>query len=177
VVAPIYTSRATTPSLDSGIWELSKLDSSSQLQKLSIPKVPRSQRDSERRAFLQSIPKFQNIARKTRDKATEYSDKMCNYWSVEYLCGHRKFLAGSNCYRLFDQLQRINDPSERSQHMLPFDIPPECLPSRGNIQNGYLNQYCCVECMNNGRYAATRYGAREARYGPGSDRIGVGWRH
>jgi len=101
---------------------------------------------------------------------------MCNYWSMEPLCGHRSLLAASNCYLLYDQLQRINDPTELSRHGLPFDMPHECLPSRRNIRRKYVNDYCSFECRNNGMYGGSRCGTRDARYGPGSERVGVGWR-
>ncbi|TVY47090.1 hypothetical protein LOCC1_G002479 [Lachnellula occidentalis] len=89
---------------------------------------------------------------------------MCNYWSIEPLCGHRTLFAGSNCYLLFDQLQRITDPTERARPGLPFEVPRQCLPHRANTTRRNTALY------------APRCGTRDARYGPGSERIGVGWR-
>jgi hypothetical protein len=84
-------------------------------------------------------------------------------------------MAGANCYRLYEQLQRINDPAEFARPVIPFQIPRECLPNRRNVQLAYTHEYCSVECRNNGVYGE-RYGTSDARYGPGSQRIGVGWR-
>jgi hypothetical protein len=102
---------------------------------------------------------------------------MCQYWRVETLCGHSTLLAGPSCYLIYEQFQRINDPAEQGRHDLPFEIPNQCLPSRGNIRRGYVNNYCSWECRNNGFYAERRCGTHDARYGPGSERIGVGWRY
>lgn len=102
--------------------------------------------------------------------------KMCNYWSVESPCGHRTLLAGSNCYLIYAQLQRINDPTQQGQHGLPFEIPPGCMPNRRNVQHRYTGEFCSFECRNNALYGE-RCGTRDARYGPGSERIGVGWRY
>lgn len=101
---------------------------------------------------------------------------MCNYWRMESICGHYTLFFGSSCYLIYDQLQRINDPAERAQPGLPFQIPQRCLPNRQNIIRRYLNDYCSFECRNNGVYADGRCGTTGARYGPGSNRIGVGWR-
>jgi hypothetical protein len=102
---------------------------------------------------------------------------MCYYWSIEFLCGHGTLLAGPNCYIIYDQLQRINDPAERARPGLPFEIPPGCLPNRWNIQRRNVNDSCSWECRNNSLFSDRRCGTRDARYGPGSERIGVGWRY
>jgi hypothetical protein len=102
---------------------------------------------------------------------------MCNYWLLEYLCGHKVLLAGSNCYLIYEQLQRINNPIEHIGPGLPFDIPLECLPNTWNIQRRNVNAFCNWECRNNSPWGGRRCGARDARYGPGSERMGVGWRN
>ncbi|PQE33499.1 hypothetical protein CJF32_00003357 [Rutstroemia sp. NJR-2017a WRK4] len=102
---------------------------------------------------------------------------MCNYWSIEPLCGHRSLYAGSNCYLIYAQLARINDPREAARPGVPFDMPNSCLPNRWNVRPKYVNEYCSFECRNNARHAERRCGERDARYGPGSERIGVGWRY
>ncbi|KAH8672695.1 hypothetical protein BGZ60DRAFT_405395 [Tricladium varicosporioides] len=103
---------------------------------------------------------------------------MCNYHLLHPLCGHTTLLAGSNCYAIFAQLQRINDPSECSAHHLPFQLPDQCLPGRWNTRRRYVNDYCSWECRNNGVLVGEggRCGEVGARYGPGSERLGVGWR-
>jgi hypothetical protein len=90
---------------------------------------------------------------------------MCQYYSVELLCGHRKLMAGSNCYLIFDQLQRINDPVERARHPLPFEIPAHCMPNQWNIRRRYVQDYCGWECRNNVLYTDRRCGEPGARYG------------
>jgi hypothetical protein len=102
---------------------------------------------------------------------------MCQYWRIESLCGHSTLMAGPSCYLIYEQLQRINDPAERAQYDVPFEIPEQCLPNRRNIRRRYVNDYCSWECRNNGLYAERRCGTNDARYGPGSERIGVGWRY
>ncbi|KAE9372276.1 hypothetical protein N431DRAFT_439390 [Stipitochalara longipes BDJ] len=86
-------------------------------------------------------------------------------------------MAGPSCYLIYEQLQRINNPDERAAYDLPFEIPDQCLPSRQNVRRRYVNDYCSWECRNNGLYADRRRGTHDARYGPGSERIGVGWRY
>ncbi len=83
-------------------------------------------------------------------------------------------MAGPSCYRIYEQLQRINDPGQHNGEGVPFEMPEECLPNRENIRRRYVEGYCGVECMNNGVHAGRRYGEPEAMYGPGSERIGVG---
>ncbi|KAG0648674.1 hypothetical protein D0Z07_4833 [Hyphodiscus hymeniophilus] len=100
---------------------------------------------------------------------------MCQYYSISPLCGHRTLMAGPSCYLIYGQLQRINDPRE-SRHSLPFEVPEQCMPNRRNIFIRYVQDYCSWECRNNGLYAE-RCGAPGARFGPGSERIGVGWRY
>lgn len=42
-----------------------------------------------------------------------------------------------------------------------------------------MENHCSAECMNNGEgvyVGYRRYGERDARYGAGSERLGVGWR-
>ena len=39
-----------------------------------------------------------------------------------------------------------------------------------------MNDYCSYECRNNSLQADRRYGAKDAKFGPGNERIGVGWR-
>ncbi|KAF8854686.1 hypothetical protein BDZ45DRAFT_805610 [Acephala macrosclerotiorum] len=112
----------------------------------------------------------------TKTLKTNLAHRMCNFWLVESPCGHRRLMAGSNCYRVYEQLQRINDPAEFHRPGVPFRIPPECLPNRRNVQRTYTNEYCSYECRNNGHHGE-RCGMRDARYGPGSERIGVGWRY
>jgi hypothetical protein len=88
-------------------------------------------------------------------------------------------MAGSSCYIIYAQLQRINDSAElaRSSH-LPFDMPPQCDPRRHNISLIYGNGYCSIECRNNGTLGGMgRCGEMDASYGPGNERIGVGWRY
>ncbi|PQE15604.1 hypothetical protein CJF30_00006013 [Rutstroemia sp. NJR-2017a BBW] len=102
---------------------------------------------------------------------------MCNYWSIEPLCGHRSLYAGSNCYLIYAQLARINDPREAARPGVPFHMPNSCLPNRWNVRPKHVNEYCSFECRNNARHAERRCGERDARYGPGSERIGVGWRY
>ena len=102
---------------------------------------------------------------------------MCNYWLLERLCGHRVLLAGSSCNLIYEQLQRINDPAEQARLSLPFDIPPGCLPNPWNIQRRNVNEFCSWECRNNSPWGGRRCGTRDASYGPGSERIGVGWRN
>ncbi|KUJ21976.1 uncharacterized protein LY89DRAFT_681328 [Mollisia scopiformis] len=85
-------------------------------------------------------------------------------------------MAGANCYRIYDQLQRINDPAEFTRPGVPFQIPRECLPNRRNVQLTYTHEYCSFECRNNSLYGE-RCGTSDAQYGPGSERIGVGWRY
>ncbi|EPE25971.1 hypothetical protein GLAREA_01883 [Glarea lozoyensis ATCC 20868] len=114
---------------------------------------------------------------------------MCKYYLTTPLCGHTTLLAGPSCYALFAQLQRINNPVERARPGLPFDVPPACLPNPWNINVLYTGDYCCVECRNNGSVGWVEErrgfgeggqrgwcGERDARFGPGSERIGVGWR-
>ncbi|KAL2075542.1 hypothetical protein VTL71DRAFT_485 [Oculimacula yallundae] len=105
-----------------------------------------------------------------------FQNKMCNYLSLESPCGHRTLLAGSNCYLIYAQLQRINNPAYHSHVSLPFDIPPGCMPNRRNVQRRSTAEFCGLECRNNALYGE-RCGTRDARYGPGSARIGVGWRY
>jgi hypothetical protein len=81
------------------------------------------------------------------------------------ICGHHTLLAGSNCYLVFDQLQRINIAAERNRLGIPFEIPPECLPNRNNVRYTQLNEYCSWECRNNGLYVDRRCGTRDAQYG------------
>jgi hypothetical protein len=40
----------------------------------------------------------------------------------------------------------------------------------------FVNEYCSVECRNNS-LCGPRLGAPGARFGPGSERIGVGWQY
>ncbi|CZT40666.1 uncharacterized protein RSE6_00305 [Rhynchosporium secalis] len=100
---------------------------------------------------------------------------MCNYWNVESSCGHRTLLAGSNCYLIYAQLQRINDPTYRAQAGLPFEIPRGCMPNRRNVQHQNTGEFCSFECRNNALYGE-RCGTGDAHFGPGSERLGVGWR-
>ncbi|CAG8973924.1 hypothetical protein HYALB_00003702 [Hymenoscyphus albidus] len=101
---------------------------------------------------------------------------MCNFYLMEPLCGHTTLLAGSHCYLLYHQLQRINDPAELARPGLPFDMPEQCVPNRMNVRRRPIHDYCSFECRNNGHFGV-RYGTRDANYGPGSERIGVGWRY
>ena len=75
--------------------------------------------------------------------------KMCYYISLSFLCEHHTLLAGSNCYLLYAQLARANDPAELARHALPFEMPDACLPSRWNVQRRYMQDYCSWECRNN----------------------------
>jgi hypothetical protein len=102
---------------------------------------------------------------------------MCNFYWLESPCGHGTLVAaGTYCRLFFNQLQRINDPQERSRPGLPFDVPQQCLPNQGNVMRRFVNEYCSVECRNNSLYGP-RLGAPGARFGPGSERIGVGWQY
>jgi hypothetical protein len=116
-------------------------------------------------------------AQRPRHNTVKILHAMCQYWRIESLCGHSALMAGPSCYLIYEQLQRINDPAERTRYDLPFEIPQQCLPNGRNIQRRYVNDYCSWECRNNGLYADRRCGAPGARYGPGSERIGVGWRY
>jgi len=105
---------------------------------------------------------------------------MCNYHLLHYLCGHTALWAGNNCYLLYTQLQRINDPlyyTSPYDSQVPFEIPRQCLPNRRNILQRSVNECCgLVECANDmGGLYAQRYGCgvEGAQWGK---RIGVGWR-
>ncbi len=101
---------------------------------------------------------------------------MCQFLLLESLCGHRTLVQSSYCYHLYAELQRINNPEERARrNHLPFNVPPQCVPNQRNIRTHYLDEYCGWECRNNGLFAQRRCGHPEARYGPGTERIGVGW--
>lgn len=142
--------------------------------------VASDQRSLPSHPLIHHSPPFfrnQNLDSKSERTSRAQPSTMCNYWSIEPLCGHRTLHAGSNCYLLFAQLNRINDPRELARPGLPFEVPHECLPNRWNVQPKYVNEYCSWECRNNGMYADRRCGERDARYGPGSERIGVGWRY
>lgn len=102
---------------------------------------------------------------------------MCKYYIIQRRCGHEYLLAGPNCYLIYEQLQRINDLAEWARQDLPFEIPEECLPNRRNIERRNVNSFCNWECRNNSPYGGGRCGTRDARYGQGSERIGVGWRY
>lgn len=109
--------------------------------------------------------------------------EMCQYYLVESLCGHQILMAGPSCYLIYAQLQRINDPAELARsarnNYLPFDMPDQCHPGRWNVHRVIGDDYCCTECKNNGIFVRhdQRIGNVGARYGPGSERIGVGWRY
>jgi hypothetical protein len=105
---------------------------------------------------------------------------MCNYHLLHYLCGHTSLWAGSNCYLLYAQLQRINDPlyyTAPYDSQVPFEIPRQCLPNRRNVLQRSVDECCgLVECANDrGGLYAQRYGCgvEGAQLGK---RIGVGWR-
>jgi len=104
---------------------------------------------------------------------------MCIYYELKSPCGHIKLYAGPNCYRIFEQLQRINNPHDYASPGIPFQIPDQCLPNRlTNIQQQRTNRCCgSWECANNVLYADRRCGEWNAAYGPGNERIGIGWRY
>ena len=104
---------------------------------------------------------------------------MCIYYELEFQCGHGKLYAGPSCYRISQQLQRINNPYDFARPGIPFQIPENCLPNKLlNIQRRRTDQCCgSWECTNNAPYADTRCGEWNAAYGQGSERIGVGWRY
>lgn len=62
--------------------------------------------------------------------------------------------------------------------VVPFDIPEECGPNPHNVVRHWVPVFCGVECMNMAHpdWGFARCGAPEAAYGPGSRRVGVGWR-
>lgn len=120
---------------------------------------------------------------------------MCLFILQVPFCGHNPaLLAGSFCCRLRDELQRINDPAswtEEGRKEIPFKLDAEhCEPNPRNIRIVYTDDYCCWECRNDhaavlleeddqGGWLETRVGVMgmpDAEYGPGSERIGVGWR-
>ncbi|KAG9246504.1 hypothetical protein BJ878DRAFT_279668 [Calycina marina] len=100
---------------------------------------------------------------------------MCIYYLISNRCGHLQLIAGPNCQLLYHQLQRINSPYERERYEIPFEVPEQCRPNECNIQNvGMIDKFCGQECMNNALQRGC--GEPNARYGPGSERIGVGFR-
>jgi hypothetical protein len=102
---------------------------------------------------------------------------MCIYYMVNMSCGHATLMAGPYCHLLLDQLNRINDPNV-PRDSTPFEIPMQCLPNPRNISSRTRrlgNRYCSMECQNNGLFGP-KCGASGARFGPGTQKAGVGWR-
>ncbi|KAJ5232221.1 hypothetical protein N7468_005177 [Penicillium chermesinum] len=63
---------------------------------------------------------------------------MCHYQGILFFeCEHVRFKLFEFCPAHRAQLDRINDPSECSEHLIPFDTPSECLP-RVVIQDGSI---------------------------------------
>jgi hypothetical protein len=71
--------------------------------------------------------------------------KMCFYGGIFYLsCGHTDFELQRYCPMLRYELDRINDPWEREQSVIPFDLP-NCDPKpRENVVYWTINKstYC-----------------------------------
>ncbi|KAJ9151852.1 hypothetical protein NKR23_g3003 [Pleurostoma richardsiae] len=108
---------------------------------------------------------------------------MCFYIQPIPLCGHPPptLVSYASCTALLVQLQRIDsDPSAWEAGGLgavPFEVPAGCDPSPENTYVVRTGGYCGWECWNNHAAPAARgMGMPGARYGLGSERIGVGWR-
>jgi len=121
---------------------------------------------------------------------------MCLYILQIPVCGHNPtLLASTFCNHLRDELTRINDPSTWTHEgPPPFRVDPRCDPGVHNIRIQYILDYCGWECRNDNAVVVESpndeniiigapwegppqyMGIPNARYGPGSRRLGVGWR-
>lgn len=77
---------------------------------------------------------------------------MCLYTLLSPICGHTTLYTSANCYLIYEQLQRINDPLYHTiGHLndIPFDMPDACVPRRWNTRVVRTMDACgSVECAN-----------------------------
>lgn len=130
--------------------------------------------------------------------------RMCIYIQTIPLCGHPPptILSYASCANVLSQLMRITEPEAWEPGNLgrvPFEMSDDCDPRPDNIYVVYSDDYCGWECRNNACQLAAEFGGLgelggfcggggggghrpmvmgmpDARYGPGSERLGIGWR-
>ncbi|EEP76919.1 predicted protein [Uncinocarpus reesii 1704] len=72
---------------------------------------------------------------------------MCLYHRIFYTCNHSNYTLAYNCYHVLFQLQRINNPWERSRFDIPFELNPNCNPSQRNVIAPRYSEHPCDVCV------------------------------